>query len=82
MKVYNTANSLRNLYIHKSLFCILVSESKSSTAIQQAFWVARYFPESVSEILYYYLVLICLLVRHLEKQVLEGQPAAEEPYYL
>jgi hypothetical protein len=82
LKVCNTANSLRNIYIHKGLFCTLVPENKSSAATQQAFWVARYFPECVSTILYYYLVLIRPFVRHLEKQVWGEPPAVEQRYYL
>jgi hypothetical protein len=83
LKVCNTVYSLRNIYVHKGLFCILVSYSKASTAIQKAFWVACYFPESVSEILYYYLVLICPFVQHLERLVLGKQePVVEHLYYL
>jgi hypothetical protein len=70
LKLCNTANSLRNLYIHRGLFCMLVPENKASVATQQPFWVAHYFPESVSQILYYYLVLIRPWVRYLEEQVL------------
>lgn len=81
LKVCNTANSLRSIYIRKGLFCTLVSKNKSSAATQQAFWVVRYFPESMSKILYYYLVLIRPFVQHLERQVL-GQLATEQPYYL
>lgn len=53
LKVCNTANSLRNIYIHKGRFCTVVPENKSSAATQQAFWVTRYFQESVSKIPYY-----------------------------
>ena len=42
----------------------------------------RYFPESVSELPYYYLVLIRPLVQHLEKHVLGKSLAAEQSYYL
>ena len=37
LKVCNTANSLRNIYIYKGLFCTLVPYNKASAATQQAF---------------------------------------------
>ena len=42
----------------------------------------RYFLESVSTILYYYLVLIRPLVQHLEKQVLGEQLGTKQSCYL
>jgi hypothetical protein len=82
LKVCNTANGLRNIYIHNSLFCILVPKTKTSAVTQQAFWIACYFLESMSTILYYYLVLIRLFVQSLEKQVLEEQLSPEQACYL
>jgi hypothetical protein len=82
LKVCNTANSLRNIYIRNGLFCILVPETKASTVTQHAFWIACYIPESMSTILYYYLVLIRLFVQSLENQVLGEQLGPEQACYL
>jgi hypothetical protein len=82
IKVCNIANSLWNIYIYKGLFYILMPYNKASAATQQAFWVVRYFLESVSKLLYYYLVCICPFVQYLERRILGRQLVAEQPYYL
>jgi hypothetical protein len=81
-KVCNTTTSLRNIYVHRALLCTLVSYNKTNSATQKVFWVARYLPACVSEILYYYLVLIRPLIRWLDAHIPGKRPVAEQPYYL
>ena len=82
LKVCNTANSLRNIYVHKGMLCTVVSYNKTNAKTQRVFWVARYLPACVSNILYYYLILVRPLVQHLEKHVPGKRPIADQPYYL
>jgi hypothetical protein len=80
VKVCNTDNTLRNIFVHQGLLCTIIQYNKGSGGTLVPFYVARYLPAPVSQILYQYLVYVRPFVRHLQAQ--HDIPAPEQPHYL
>ena len=79
-KVCNTERSLRNIVIHQGRLCLLTSYNKSTAGTVLPFYIIRFPPHRVSQLLYSYLVFIRPLVRHLEQQL--GLVSPQQTYYL
>lgn len=80
IKVCNTQSSLRNIYIYNGLLCSIVQYNKGRGERKEAFFVVRFFPRAVSQILYQYLVYIRPFIRHLLAS--SRLPGPVQPQYL
>ena len=80
IKVCNTESTIRNIHISHGRLCTLTQYNKSLASVQQAFYIIRFPPLVVSEILYRYLVCIRPFVRHLRARLDLRSPP--HPHYL
>lgn len=80
IKVCNTENTLRNIFLYLGQFCILTQYNKSRSGAILPFYIIRFLPPYVSRLLYHYLVYIRPFVRYLQTKF--NLPQAQHPQYL
>ncbi|KAH8585566.1 hypothetical protein B0O99DRAFT_473991, partial [Bisporella sp. PMI_857] len=58
IKVYNITSAVRNLYVYDGGFVWITTYNKKSAGTYMPFYIIRFVPARVSQMLYYYLTLI------------------------
>lgn len=80
IKVCNTAETSRSLYVDSDMIYSQVQYNKTNNKTLTPFFVVRYYPPFVSQLLYQYLVYIRPFVRYLQQSLQLSRP--EQPAYL
>ncbi len=65
IKVCNTPATIRNIFVYEGLICTLIQYNKGQGDNTNPFYVVRFLPALVSQLLYQYLVFIRPFVEHL-----------------
>jgi hypothetical protein len=80
VKVCNTQNSPRNIVISHGRLCLITSYTKAGSGNSEPFYVIRFLPLQLSQLLYKYLVYIRPCIKYLSTELHRHQP--QYPCYL
>lgn len=72
----NGPASARGLYVYSGYVNYLIRRHKAKNSTNQEFYVARYLPARASQVVYYYLVYIRLLVKMLRQERRNTAPSS------
>ena len=77
IKWRNGQHALRNVYIYDGCVLVLIKYNKSRASTNRSFWVARFLPPAVGQILFIYLVYIRPVVESIIQDLLQRQVSTD-----
>jgi hypothetical protein len=81
IKWRNGPHSRRNVYIYGGALLILIQYHKARTSTNRSFWVARFLPQALREILFTYLVYLRPLLEEIRDQLFPRKPLQTDLLY-
>jgi hypothetical protein len=78
LRISNTTAAMRNVYVLNGEMVVIIEYTKTRTLTNQTFYIAKFYPPLVGQLIFYYLVYIQRFANYIHRNCLKSTTASAQ----